>query len=195
MNKRVIGAIIFIALMLGASVAFYFTVNYPADAAYNRKLGTYVTVATQSGSLQKSWDSINTFKANMYEVFPKDKFDYNNTFNVIPIFGLEGDLIWENSLGAQEDYFISIDQRMGQDIDRVLGNVSVIGVTQQSLLYDLRNELNSYGGMDWVVRPAFYIHYHPMAYWSAWYYALFALIALIGTPIILFVGRKEDSSF
>lgn len=180
-----------VALLIFAiifTVAFYLTQNYPTDVAYNRKFGTYVTIATQSASLNRTWNAILIFGNNMHEVFPITKYDYNTTYNCIALGPLNGGYIWENSLAAEEDYLIGLNETMPTRIDAV--NRNLVGATEQGALYDLRNEMNSYGGLDWAVKGAYYTQFAPLVYWSGWIGGIGWTVTIIAIVILWFTGDE-----
>ena len=175
MSRKLVAVVILIVVAIVGQLAMYFAFNYNADYRYNARYGTYVTIATQSPSLNRTWNAIITFGNHMYEDWQPSEFE--TTYNNQPILDFNAGLIYENSLAAENDYLIGLNETMPSRIDAV--NRNVVGQTEQGVLYDLRNEMNSYGGLDWAVRGAWYIKYANFAYWSGWYYTIYWILAAI----------------
>ncbi len=176
-------AIVIVAIMIVATGVMYFTVNYPADYAYERNFGTYVVIATQSAGLNKTWGGCLSVWTQMNKTWP-DVSQWNNTYNVIPVLGLNADLKYENTIAAENDYFQGLNGLYNTDLQLLKQSTGF--VTEQQLVYEFRNEMNSYGGVDWAIKGAYYIQNYQMAYWSWIYYALIWTLGIIGA-IIAFI--------
>jgi len=167
-------ALVLILTAIASSIT-YVTVNYRAEAEYNRDFGTYALVAMQSSSLNKSWSNTLTLWQNMNATFDPAKF--NETFNTIPLFGFDAAIKYENSLAAQNDYFQGLHDLYLNDLKTLNQNTGFN--SEMNLVYEYRNEANSNGGMDWVIHNAYLIQNYPLAYWSWLIYAAIASAAII----------------
>jgi hypothetical protein len=178
LHAKIIVVVLIAALIMTGAV--YFGVNYNADWQYNREFGTYVVVATQSSSLNRTWANTLTVWQHMNETFPNvDK--WNETYNVIPLFGLNADLKFENTIAAENDYFQGLQTLYNDDLITLKNNTGFN--TEMNLVYEYRNEANANGGMDWAIKGAYYIQNYQLAYWSWIIYAIIWSIAVVAVLI------------
>lgn len=174
-------AIVIILISMIVAGTMYFTINYNADYQYNRNFGTYVVTATQSAGLNRTWANCLIVWQHMNATFDPSKF--NDTYNVIPVLGLNADIKYENSLAAENDYFQGLENLY--NTDQKLLTQSTGFITEQQLVYEFRNEMNTYGGVDWAIKGAYYIQEFPTAYWSWIYYAILIIVAAVAAAIAL----------
>jgi hypothetical protein len=188
MLKLAIAIVLIAVLVTGV---MYFSINYNADYQYQREFGTYVVVATQSAGLNRTWANCLTVWQHMNTTFPNVE-KWNETYNVIPLFGLNADLKFENTIAAENDYFQGLESLYHTDLKLLQQSTGF--VTEQQLVYEFRNEMNAYGGSDWAIKGAYYIQNFPAAYWSWIYYAILWVIAIIGA-FVAFVYTPSRSRY
>jgi hypothetical protein len=179
LKTKLLAIVIIIAIV--ATAFTYFDINYNADWHYNREFGTYVLVATQSSSLNRTWANTLIVWQNMNATFDQSKF--NTTYNVIPVLGLNADLKYENTLAAENDYFQGLQNLYIDDLTILKQNTGFN--SEMNLVYEYRNEANANGGMDWAIKGAYYIQNYPLAYWSWIIYAIIWALAVVGIVIAL----------
>lgn len=184
MDSKGIAAILGIALIVvGAicSVAWFLAFNVPADVAYSRKFGSDVTMATQGSTTltgpESIQDYVNRIWTNMNATFDTRNFD--NIYNSPWPWGQ----IPENSLAKQNSYFVSLNTSINQRqqmVNTIIEKGGYIGTDPvQAAINQSRSEMNAYGGLDWVIKQAYYLQFAPMVYWSALYGIIAWIIDLI----------------
>jgi hypothetical protein len=207
--------IIGIAVILGGLISLYFNVNLPADTAYNRSFGFDVNMITKGSTslvgingtsdegsmhyyLIDMWSRMNQTWGNI----PNDQ--WNVTYANVQNFWL-GTLNADaasthNTLAATNQYFNSLNSTIYQKqeiINRALtsGNIFTNDPVQQAI-NATRDEINAYGGIDWVVRDLFMRTQYPDAYWSPvtalTYLAIAIVLWVIGIALILYSASRSD---
>jgi len=158
-----------IVLVFAIPIGWYATTNYPADVEYNRTFNCHVTMAMDQASLGGMVEQIEVLWENMNTTF--DGYDLNTTYST----WWGPDQNYENSLGAQRDYFRNLVIRIrGYEAtyaNMTNNNTSPILVNDwyAQAVRNTRGEMNRSGGLDWAIEGAFYLHIHPLAYWTPAY--------------------------
>jgi hypothetical protein len=190
MNSKAVAAVLAIVLLvvgIVCSVMWFLAFNVPADVAYSRKFGSDVTMATQGSTTltgaESIQDYVNRIWTSMNATFDARNFDtiYNSPWpwGQIP----------ENSMAKENSYFISLNASISQRqqmVNTIIEKGGYIGTDPvQAAINQSRSEMNAYGGLDWVIKPAWYLQFAPMAYWSAMIGIILWVIDIV-IAIILF---------
>lgn len=162
-GNRIVLALVIV--MIAIPIGVYLTVVMPVDAKWNRDFESHATMAKDQATfegmedqIQILWDKMNTtFKGR----------NLNETYST----WWYPDQTYDNSLGAQRDYFDQLLKSIARykaTYAKMLSNSS-----QQTMLDDwyyksiqnLRNEMNREGGLCWALKDAWYYNLHPDNYW------------------------------
>jgi tetrahydromethanopterin S-methyltransferase subunit B len=182
MFGKIAGVMLVIASIL--TIVLIFGVNIPANIQYNQAFGSDVTMATQGATTLTGQDSIQFYVNNIWAKM-NTTFNTNNFANIYNSPWPWGQLP-ENSMAKQNSYLNSLNNSITQRQKMVetaieKGNYLVDPV--QSAINQTRSEMNSYGGLDWVLHDAWYLQNAPTAYWSLLYiviaWVIFAILAFI----------------
>jgi hypothetical protein len=190
---------VFAAFVIGFGVplGFMFAVNIPADKAYNQEFGSNIDMMTQGASsligpgsmqeyLMKIWNQMNsTWQPNNF-----DK-TYGNEENFF--LGTLGSQVPHNTLAATNQYFNSLNQTLYQK-QKIINEAqagSYGSDAVQIAVNNTREEINSYGGIDWVIQPLYMRTYQPAAYYSA-ISVLVSIVLAIVLAIIGFILMMTD---
>jgi hypothetical protein len=165
--------------------AGYVTIVMDAQTEYNRNFASHVTMAKDSATFENMAAQLTILWENMNTTFAGR--DFNTTYST----WWGPDQNYENSLGAQRDYFNGVLDRIN-NYQAVYAGMSANGTAPGLILdwYDraivnLRNEMNRSGDLDWALHGAFYYNLHPAVYWLwAWMFPLVIGIILVGFYII-----------
>ena len=150
-------------------IVYYFGIQFPADAAYNRIFRAHVVMAYDQASFEGIKEQVLILWRNMNETFGTE--DLEHIYNT-PWYWEQ---TYDNSLKAQEDYFRKLIGRIDKQIyeaNQILsGNRTILmpyNQWYQQALDSLREEMRREGGLDWAIRGAWYLKHAPLAYWDGW---------------------------
>ena len=165
----------------------YFIVVAPADAQYNRKFASHVTMAYDQATFEGMLTQINIVWQEMNRTFVG--FDFATTYNTWWYV----DQTYDNSLLATNDYFNSITMRLDATIKEQeqikSGNKTILipyNQWYQTTLEGFRNETRREGGLDWAIRSAWYLIFQPLAYWFGWLIIAWIAIVAVFAFVIAF---------
>lgn len=176
-NLIVVGMVI---LMITGGLTVLFAVVFPVDAKWNKDFESHATMAKDQATFEGMEDQIQVLWGNMNTSF-KGK-NLNETYST----WWYPDQTYDNSLGAQRDYFAQLlksIQRYKQTYSKMLAN----GTTPTMLedwyyksIQNLRNEMNREGGLCWALKDAWYYNLHPTNYWLPfWMIPLYAFLSIL----------------
>ncbi len=191
MNKVVMGVIFWIlALLIGLLAVF--VIMLPADAEYNRRFASHVTMAYDQASFEGVKEQVLILWAEMNKTFGTEDLDH------IYSSPWYWEQTYDNSLKAQEDYFRKLIERIDKQIyeaEQILaGNRTILmpyNQWYQEALDSLRAEMKREGGLDWALRPAWYLHCAPAAYWLLWWLVPLETFFILGGIILFIIGTEE----
>lgn len=183
MGSQGVILLLLIAIAVGLGLYSIFGISLPVQAQYNKLYASHVTMAKDQATFQGIRDQIIIIWNQMNESF-KDK-DFTTTYNT-PWYW---DQNYDNSLSAQQDYFkqliIRIDLYQNTYDSQMKNNTNPIYLTDwyDKSIQNLRVEMEREGDLDWAIHDAWYLNYHPEAYWLGWWVVMIELI-LVATIII-----------
>jgi len=147
-------------------IVSFFMVLAPADAQYNRKFGSHVVMAYDQATFEGMLNQIKIVWQEMNRTFAG--FDFATTYSTWWYV----DQTYDNSLLATNDYFNSITARLKATIQEQeqikSGNKTILipyNQWYQTTLDGFRNETKREGGLDWVIRSAWFLNFQQLAYW------------------------------
>jgi len=166
---KIVGtALIIVAIVL--VIYGLFAIKLPADYYYNKHFGSHVVMAYDQASFEGAKEQILIVWQNMNETF-KDR-NLNEIYNT-PWWWQQ---TYDNSLKAQEDYFIRLTKRIDDQIkeqqDILEGRKQILipyNQWYQQALENIRTEMKREGGLDWALSGAWYLTFAPSAYWLLWW--------------------------
>ena len=187
--RRAIGGFLIAVAVIG-TILMITMVSLPATAEYNRMFTSHITMAQDQATFDGIKTQINIIWAQMNESFAGD--DFATTYNT-PWYW---DQNYDNSLAAQQDYFVQLVDR----IDRYQSayDKQVANSTQQTQLTDwydtsiqnLRTEMDRAGGLDWAINGAWFLNKRPFVYW--WTLPIYLAMGAIGLLGVGLVFMTED---
>lgn len=189
------GVIVFflgLAIIIGGISYIFVGVVMPADIAYSNEFGSDFTMMTSGASTLVGPESIQDYLMRAWN-------NMNSTFDMsrardIYTSPFPWAQIKENSLAAQNSFFVSCNQSLYMRqaaVESAIASGTYVNDPVQTALNQTRVELNVYGGVDWALKPAWYLTYHPLAYWSALGYAAFAIIGCV----VAYIGVKLSTRY
>lgn len=180
-------ALIIFAILL--VIYAVFAIQLPADYHYNNHFGSHVIMAYDQASFEGAKEQILIVWQNMNETF-KDR-NLNEVYNT-PWWWQQ---TYDNSLKAQEDYFMRLDKRIDDQIkeqqDILEGKKQILipyNQWYQQALENIRTEMKREGGLDWALSGAWYLTFAPLAYWLLWWLIPVELGLWIAGIILIAIG-------
>jgi hypothetical protein len=181
---RAVGVVlIVVALLLGIGypVVTYITTIMPANIQYNEQFGADIEMATQTSTTLVGPNSIQTYINNI-----------QNNINVV-FAGKDLSKIYlspmpwnqksSNTMVRQVQYLDSLNAslvtRQAQVDAAIARGVYMSTDPLQTAINQTRNEMNAYGGLDWILNNAYYLTFYPTVYWSGLYFIITWIIAFI----------------
>ena len=172
-------------LLLGLWV---FGLTLPVSVQYQREYGAHINMAYTQATFEGVRYEVITIWKNMNRSFTG--FDYLHTYSS-PFYW---DQNYENSLTAQNNYLRSLVNRIDSYIEQYQKLKNSAGASMLQDWYDqsmqnLRTEMKYEGGLDWVIRDAWLLAFHPEIY----YLNLVVWVIYGGCAIVWwFICLKED---
>lgn len=146
-------------------------------------------MAYDQASFEGAKEQILIVWQNMNETF-KDR-NLNEVYNT-PWWWQQ---TYDNSLKAQEDYFMRLDKRIDDQIkeqqDILEGKKQILipyNQWYQQALENIRTEMKREGGLDWALSGAWYLTFAPLAYWLLWWLIPVELGLWIAGIILIAIG-------
>lgn len=169
--------IIALCLSFGTALSITFNVTIPADKAYDQTFHSDIVMLTEGATslvgsgvsdvgsmhfyLMRIWNTMNaTWNTATFST------TYANEENFW--IGTLGERVPHNSLLATNQYFNSLNQTLYQK-QRIIDDAqagSYGSDAVQIAVSNTREEINAYGGIDWVIHDLYMHDYQPAAYWS-----------------------------
>jgi hypothetical protein len=162
-------AVVLWILVVALIVIGFFVIKLPADAQYNRKFASRVTMAYDQATFEGMKEQVLILWSEMNETFKG--FDYDHTY-CSPWYWEQ---TYDNSLSAQQDYLKQLTRRL--DSYSELYQKMLTNMTNPVYLEDwyyksiqnFRDEMKREGGLDWAISGAWYLNFAPAAYWLLWW--------------------------
>lgn len=198
MGKAGLAALIALGLLICGvigTVVWYVAIDIPAGVDYNRAFGSDVTMAVYGATTLTGPESIQDY-VNRIWVDMNATFDMRNAANIYNS-GYFWDFIPENTMLKQNSYFQSLNTSINQRqalVDSVIEKGNYFGTDPiQTAINQTRYEMNAYGGLDWVIKGAWFLQYAPLAYWSPLYAIIFwAVIGSITSILLLYAMTYDE---
>jgi hypothetical protein len=180
---KVLAAVLWI-LVVALIVIGVFVIKLPADAQYNRKFASRVTMAYDQATFEGMKEQVLILWSEMNETFKG--FDYNHTY-CSPWYWEQ---TYDNSLSAQQDYFKQLTRRL--DSYSALYQKMLTNMTNPVYLEDwysksiqnFRDEMKREGGLDWAISGAWYLNFAPAAYWLFWWLIPLEIVLIIVAIVV-----------
>lgn len=186
-----IAGIALIVFAIALFVYAVFGIKLPADYYYNSHFGSRVTMAYDQASFEGTKEQILILWQNMNETF-KDR-NLNETYNT-PWWWQQ---TYDNSLKAQEDYFVRLNKRIDDQIkeqqDILEGRKQILvpyNQWYQQALENIRTEMKREGGLDWALSGAWYLTFAPSAYWLYWWLIPVEIALWVLGIVMLLIGYE-----
>jgi len=175
------GKIIIILMMLGILIPIvtYVTVFLPANAQYNKKFASKVTMAYDQATFEGMKEQVLELWKEMNNTF--SGFNYSETYNT-PWYWEQ---TYDNSLAAQQDYFRQLVNRLDSYIElyqKMTSNTTnpvYLEDWYHNSIQNFRVEMKREGGLDWAIEGAWYLNFAPLAYWWLYYSGIFWVIVFV----------------
>jgi hypothetical protein len=187
-------AIIVFALIL--TVIAYLVIEVPANVQYGNLFGANVNGMTQTASSLTGPDSMQYYLMQIWTQMNQTfaGFNYATTYNSY----WSWDHTTDNTLAFQNEWFNSINQTIYSQqkwLDEVeAGNASYTGGNPiLTAVNTTRSEFNTYGGIDWVIGPAWYLNFATTAYWLWMYVLIIWILAIIAAVILIVVDPTSQN--
>ena len=185
-----VAILLWILVVLVPVIAVIF-IKLPADAQYNRKFASRVTMAYDQATFEGMKEQVLILWQEMNDTFKG--FDYNHTYNTYWYW----EQTYDNSLAAQQDYFRQLVKRL--DSYTELYNKMVQNMTNPVYLEDwyyksiqnFRDEMKREGGLDWAINGAWYLNFAPAAYWLLWWLIPLEIVLIILAIIATAIATSE----
>lgn len=182
-------AIVMIALAFILPISMYLMISMPVDTKLNQKFGSHASMAYDQATFEGMKEQLNVIWTEMNNTW-KDVDAWSTTYNT----WWGPDQAYDNSLMAQNDYFKRMNQRLDNVLleqDQILNHNKTIMTSYnqwyQQALNDTRIELKRSGGILWVITPAYYLSFAPLAYWGLFFYTtIFAIFFIIGCILLIY---------
>lgn len=189
--------ILFVCLMIAFPVAYVFIGVVPANATYNRKFASHVTMAYDQATFEGMLTQINIVWEEMNKTF--EGFNFETTYNT----WWYPDQTYDNSLAATVDYFVALTSRLKSTItekEQILNGSKTIVIPYnqwyQITLEGFRNESRREGGLDWVIRPAWFLSFAPLAYYAfAAIFGMDSIICIIMIAVLLEIEKRGSYQY
>jgi len=159
------------ALCLSATILFsawmILGVYLPTALEYNRRFGSRVVMTIDQATFSGMNEQLLILWQNMNASFTGR--DYAETYGT-PWFW---ELTYDNSLAAQQDYFRRLAHRLDQYEESWLKfqtnttNPVLLEDWYAKAINNMREEMKRAGGLDWALKPAWWLTFRPIAYWWA----------------------------
>jgi len=169
-NQKAVVFILLVLCCIALPCYAIFGISLPVISTYNKLFGSHVTMAYDQATFEGMRTQVIAVWNQMNKTFAD--FDYIQTYNT-PWYWEQN---YENSLAANQDYFISLIDRLDQTIkekEQILAGNKTIMVPYnswyQQTLEGFRNESKREGGLDWAINGAWYLSFAPVAYWLWWF--------------------------
>ena len=155
-----------ITLAIAVPVIFYFSVSLPADYQYTKIFGSHVRIAEDQATFPAVRKEVMQIWKTMNETFAGSNYAdvYNSPFY--------WDQTYDNSLLVQNAYLKAMVERIDNYTSQY--QLLVRSANQNQLVdwYDQalknwRTESKRAGGLDWVIKGAWYLKFAPVAYFWA----------------------------
>ena len=173
------GILLCIVVAIVFPIAMYFAYVMPADTTYNRDFRSHVTMAKDQSTFDGMIQQIQVLWDNMNNTFSGR--DLNTTYST----WWGPDQTYDNSLGAERDYFNRLITRLTSyqttyaNMTTNGSNPILINDWYAQSIKNARSEMNREGGLDWAISGAFYLNLHPTAYWAPAYIIIVLIIMVI----------------
>jgi hypothetical protein len=167
-GSKVLAAVLWI-LVVALIVIGVFVIKLPADAQYNRKFASRVTMAYDQATFEGMKEQVLILWSEMNETFRG--FDYDHTY-CSPWYWEQ---TYDNSLSAQQDYFKQLTRRLDsysalyQKMSTNMTNPVYLEDWYSKSIQNFRDEMKREGGLDWAISGAWYLNFAPAAYWLLWW--------------------------
>jgi len=182
MNKIAFGfgilMLLFAVLVSFYTVNTYFGVTLAANLAYQREFGDDVVMAYDQADFQgilnqltKIWNKMNITFAGA---------DYAHTYSDINFMPWDNNLVYSNTLQAQNDYFARLTSSLEYNIKcKYDPTFRPMFWDEFKALNDTRHEMKREGGLDWALKGCWKIHYNPSYPWIGRWLGLWIILAAI----------------
>jgi hypothetical protein len=172
--------ILALCIAIGQPIVQFFTVGIQAEIDYKQKFGDDVVMLYDSSSFEGQHDYLMIIWNRMNETFSeKPLSQYYSS-------GMWWDQTPSNTLDAQNKWFNGALMSINRYINQTQQPNQFI--SYQTLLNQSRQELKANGGVDWALKGAYMLEFHPNWAW-AWlttlYYWLAAVVMIIVAVLIL----------
>jgi len=172
-----------LACVIVIAVSCYFNIDLPANLAYNRALGSKVTMLYDAGSIYDFYNRTEELRLAI-----ETEFTGHNTSKLYANW-LPWDQIPENTVTENLRWVSGFELRCWKYYDEQLaienGSKSIMypfSTWEQQTIQGLRNESKRAGGVVWAAEGAWY-QVHASGYYMLhhqfWYFGLWDVICLI----------------
>jgi hypothetical protein len=165
-----IGATICWMLLFTIPIVCAITIVLPVDAIYNKQFASHVTMAYDQATFEGMQNQVLIVWREMNNTFGTTNLE--NIYST-PWFWQQ---TYDNSLAAERDYLANLNSYFTgliKEKNEILAGNKTILIPYyqwyQAALESSRKEMQREGGLDWAIRPAWYLGLHPINYWLLWW--------------------------
>lgn len=182
--------VLLIALAIIVPIGLFVGIVIPANWEYNKKFGSHVVMAKDQATFSGMIEQVGILWDNMNTTFTGRNF--NETYNS-PWYW---DWTYDNSLGAQRDYFKHLMERLNnyqmqyQFLLKNNSNPIYINDWYDKSVQNMRNEMNRAGGLDWALKDAWCLTFAPMAFWSGLIDIIYWIVTIV-TGILIWIWKQR----
>jgi hypothetical protein len=177
--KALIGFLMIVlacCISLGGAVIIHFTITIPANIAYDQAFGSDINLMTEGSASLVGYQgndqgSMHFYLMHLWATMNSTwgdrnfKTTYANEANFW--LGTLGARVPHNTLAATNQYFESLNSTLYQKQELIdQGKVIGSGDPMQAMVNNTREEINAYGGIDWVLHDLYMHDFQSAAYWS-----------------------------
>lgn len=174
-----------VLLVIATLVGAYLVVALPVEADYNRQFRAHAVMAKDQATFEGMEVQVLALWSNMNQSFAGR--DLNTTYST----WWPPDQTYDNSLGAQRDYFAqlvrSLENYQAQHAALLKNSSSPVVLEDwyYKAIQNVRNEMGREGGLAWALKDAWYYNLHPWVYWMWVWLPLLVVIEIAGGVVLI----------
>lgn len=177
--KYIVLSLLSLSVIVTGITVFYYAFEVPVDVSYGNTFGAVIQQAEFDADMPHIRQDLVQLENRINQTFP-DVTLWNTTYNS----WFPQDHTRDNSLWSNYRYIATVIDRIDY-YEGLLHNQSGSSTTltdlTQQYTNNVRSEMISGGGLDWALKGAWFLQFHPLIYWKGYVYSLIALVG--GLPL------------